>query len=98
MSWLHRIRLRVFAILAALAIGAFGLIAWAAWPVVPVIGFAVLTAAAIVNQVTARMVVPTCSGCGADLSGHEAGTYGVVCPDCGAVNQNLPRGEPTRRA
>lgn len=90
MDWLHKIRLRVLGVVVALGFFAFGLIAWAAWPVMPVVGVAIITAVAFVNSMTAKMIVPTCAGCGTDLTGQVAGAYGVVCPDCGTFSENLP--------
>lgn len=102
MPFLNRLRLRVFAVLAGLITAVVAALSLTAWPAVPVIGVALLTAAALVNGMTARLADPTCVGCGRDLAGQASGQYGVVCPDCGAITQLRDEHDhekrPTRRA
>ncbi|USN99111.1 MAG: hypothetical protein H6810_00050 [Phycisphaeraceae bacterium] len=90
LNWFHKIRLRVLAVLLAGIFAVIGVVTWAAWPVVPVVGVALLTVAAVVNQMTSRLGHPVCYQCGADLKAQSPGVYGVVCPGCGAVNEALP--------
>ncbi|MBZ0171283.1 MAG: hypothetical protein K8E66_02785 [Phycisphaerales bacterium] len=90
MNWFHKIRLRVLAVLLATIFAVIGVLTWAAWPVVPVVGVALLTVAAVVNQMTFRLAEPVCYDCGADLKAQRPGVYGVVCPGCGAVNEAVP--------
>ena len=89
--FLSKLRLRVFAVLAGLITAAIATLSLTALPAVPVIGVALITAAALVNGMTSRLAHPTCIGCGRDITEVAAGTYGVICPDCGAFTQiNTP--------
>lgn len=90
LNWFHKIRLRVLAVLVAAIFAVIGVVTWAAWPVVPVVGVALLTVAAVVNQMTFRLAEPVCYDCGADLKAQRPGVYGVVCPGCGSVNESVP--------
>lgn len=85
-TWVHRIRLRVFALLVGAALVVIGAVSWAALPLWPVIGVAVATVAFVFNGVTSRLSQPVCWTCGADLDRHQAGEYGVMCPGCGSLN------------
>jgi hypothetical protein len=85
--WMHRIRLRVFALLVALVLAAVGVVSFAAVPVWPVIGVAFATMALAVNTITSRLNNPVCWGCGADVSKSPSGEYGVICPHCGALTE-----------
>lgn len=91
MNWFHTTRLRVFAVMVAIILAAIGVITWAALPVVPVLGVALITVAAVVNQMTARLDYAVCFQCGGDLDAQKPGVYGVICPGCGAVNEAVPR-------
>lgn len=72
--------------IAALAVTAISIAGLPAWPVV---GVAVLCVATAVNSLAARLQTDrlTCLGCGEDVTKQPAGTYGVVCPTCGSINQ-----------
>ncbi|TVQ62395.1 MAG: hypothetical protein EA378_05615 [Phycisphaerales bacterium] len=85
--WFRRIRLRVLAVATGVALAAFALVGWASLPAWPVIGVAVAAVAVAVNTIGSRLAHSTCLGCGRDLAGLPAGTYGVACPDCGTINQ-----------
>jgi len=85
-TWLHRIRLRVFALLVGATLAAIAAVSWAALPVWPVVGVAVATFAFVFNGMTSRLNHPVCWTCGADLARHNAGEYGVMCPACGSLN------------
>ena len=93
MPLLHKIRLRVLAVLVALTLAVWAAISLAALPALPVLGVAIFTAAAAVNQLTARLGTPTCGGCGGKLEGSKLGAYGIECPHCGRLNA-----PPTRTA
>ena len=84
---LHSIRLRVLGVVIGLTLAAIGVLSWMALPVLPVVGFAVATAALVVNSMTSRLSKPQCLGCGHDFSGEPTGQYGVVCSECGRINQ-----------
>lgn len=83
------LRLRVLAILLGGILAAFALINFMAWPVIPVVGAAFITVAAVVHTVTIRLSHPVCWACGDDLADQPTGTYGAICPRCGAVNQQI---------
>ncbi|MEZ6243617.1 MAG: hypothetical protein R3B57_11315 [Phycisphaerales bacterium] len=97
MPFLRKLRLRVLAILVAGGLAAFGLLSIVSLPALPVLGVAVITVAAVVHRVTARLSHPTCHGCGQNLTDVPGDAIGVVCPDCGAVNLPLPSPGQHRR-
>jgi hypothetical protein len=86
MPWLHKLRLRVLALLVAATLAAIGVASAAAWPVWPILGFAAAAAALVVNRMASRLDEPTCLSCGGDLSGQPSGEHGVICPTCGAIS------------
>lgn len=85
MTFLHKIRLRMLAILVAVILTAIGAISLAAAPVWPVIGVAFATVALVFNTMTSRLAGAVCYGCGKDVSKLPSGEYGVICPQCGTV-------------
>lgn len=85
MTLLHRIRLRVLAVLVAVGIVVIAAISWASLPVWPVVGVAFAAVALVVNNMTNRLSQPVCWGCGQDISKQQAGAYGRICPACGSV-------------
>lgn len=89
MTWMHRLRLRVLALIVGAAFTAIGIISFAAMPVWPVIGVAVAAVAVAFSSVTSRLAHPVCWGCGQDIATQPLGEYGATCPHCGAVNQPL---------
>lgn len=88
----------MLAILVAGGLAVFGLISMVSLPALPVVGVAVITVAAVVHRVTARLSVPTCAGCGKNLTGVPGGAVGVICPDCGSINQPLLMSSDRRHA
>jgi hypothetical protein len=88
MPWLRKLRLRVFAVMVGLLLAAIGVVGLASWPALPVVGVTLTIATVVVNKMTAKLSVMTCSGCGADLTGVPTGAYGAVCKDCGVINTN----------
>jgi len=100
LTFLHKIRLRVLAILVGTGLAVFGLLSLVSWPALPVIGVAVITVAAMVHRVTHKLSAPTCQACGHDLSGLPDSSIGLICPDCGSINVPLPSPEsrPKRNA
>lgn len=89
--WIHKIRLKALAWIVAIAIAAIGAISLFAVPALPALGVAVAFVAVALNQLGHRLSQPTCYGCGEDLSGRDAGQYGVECAGCGTINQVHPR-------
>ena len=85
MTWMHKVRLRVLALLVGTVLAAIATASLTALPVWPVVGFAVAAAAYGVNKITARLRQPTCWGCGGDLTREPAGSYGQICPKCGTI-------------
>lgn len=89
MNWLHKLRLRAFAVVVASLVGALAVVGWLSVPVLPALGVALVTAAAVVNTMASRLAMPTCAGCGIDLTQTPADAHGVTCPDCGTINQHF---------
>lgn len=89
MSWIHRLRLRAFAVLVGSLLAALAVIGWMSAPVLPALGVALLTAAAVVNTMAARFGDAPCAGCGRNLAGSASSNYGAICPDCGTINQQI---------
>lgn len=98
MNWLHKLRLRAFAVLVASVFGALAVVGWLSVPVLPALGVAIVTAAAVVNTMASRLAMPTCAGCGTDLTKTPAGTHGVICHDCGTINQHFDESRLARIA
>lgn len=90
MHFLHTIRMRVLTVLLALALASWIAISLIALPAWPVVGVAIITAAAAVNQLTAKLGTAVCGGCGKDLAGTGLGAYGMECPHCGRLNAPPP--------
>ena len=95
MTWMYRLRLRVFAVLVALAIGVIGLVSIASIPVWPVVGMAVAAMALVVNGMTSKLSHSVCLGCGADLASQARGEHGVACPACGLIDCTLATEDDT---
>lgn len=87
MTWMHKIRLRVLALLLGTALATIATASLTALPVWPVVGVAVAAVALGVNKITARLRQPTCWGCGGDISREPKGGYGTICPDCGSITE-----------
>ena len=87
MTWMHKIRLRVLALLVCVVLAVIGIVSWAALPVWPVVGVAFATVAIVVNGMTSRLSQAVCWGCGEDISKIPSGEYGVICPHCGTLTE-----------
>ena len=97
MTWLHRLRLRVFGVLVGGVLAVVGAVSVASLPVLPVVGVTLITVAAVVNGMTSRLAEPMCHSCGAEIAPDaSAGVYGVICENCGAINEG--QGRNSRRA
>jgi len=91
MTFMHKIRLRVLALLVCVIIAVIGVVSWAALPVWPVVGVAFATVALVFNTMTSRLSNSVCWGCGTDISRSAPGEYGVICPKCGALTEPRDR-------
>ncbi len=87
MNWLQKLRLRVFAVLVALTFAVIGVVGLLSVPVLPAIGVALVAAYSMVNSMTTKLAVTTCSGCGSDISKTPLNTYGTTCNNCGTTTQ-----------
>lgn len=94
MFWMQKLRLRVFALIAGLALLAFGAVSVFAIPVIPAVGVAITLAVTMVNTMTSRLTDMTCAGCGQSIAKLPAGTHGIACTKCGAINHPFNAGEP----
>lgn len=87
MSWMRKLRLKVYAVLAAVALAGFAVVSWTTAPVWPVVFGAVAVVAVCVNTMTSKLRIPTCWMCGHDVSQEPMGAYGRICPNCGTVSE-----------
>ncbi|MEM1071756.1 MAG: hypothetical protein AAGH71_02905 [Planctomycetota bacterium] len=84
-AFLHKLRLRSFAIVLGLVLAAIGVISVVSAPAWSVVAGAVAIAAVAVNKVASRLAQPVCLGCGTAIGDEPVGQYGVVCPNCGTI-------------
>lgn len=92
MTWLGRMRLRLFATIIGVPLAVFGVLSIGpGWLTIPLVGVAIAAVTVTVNKTTNRIVGERCWTCGTSLHGEPAGEQGVVCPDCGSLNQFNPR-------
>lgn len=99
MRLLAKARLKAFGVLIGVGVAAFSAISIAAWPAAAVVGVAITAAAVVVSKLGAQFDQAVCHSCGENLQGQQAGAYGVICPECGALSEVSPEAlETTRRA
>lgn len=91
LPWMRRLRLKLYAMLAAVALAAFAVVSWTTAPVWPVVFGAVAVVAVCVNTLTSKLRGSVCWSCGGDVSQEPIGAYGRICPGCGAVTQPTTR-------
>lgn len=91
---MQKLRMRVFTLVAGLALLVFGAVSVFAVPVLPAVGVALTIAVTMVNTMTARLTDMTCAGCGESIAQLPAGTHGIACNKCGAINHPFNTGEP----
>lgn len=92
MTWLGRIRLRVVVFVIGIPLAAVGAISLGpTWLALPLLGVAVAAVTMTVSRLTERLDAHTCWTCGHDLAGEPPHEHGIVCPDCGSLNQHNPR-------
>ncbi|MEL7472343.1 MAG: hypothetical protein AAGK04_03425 [Planctomycetota bacterium] len=84
---MRKLRLRVYAVLAAVALAGFAIVSWTAAPVIPVVFGAVAVVAVCVNTMTSKLRTEVCWACGESVRDVPIGTYGRICPGCGAVTE-----------
>ncbi len=94
MRWMHKLRLRVFAIMVALVLLVLGVVGMFAIPVLPAVGAALAIAVTLVNTMASRLDAMTCTGCGTSIASLPAGTHGIACSSCGTINHPFNTGSP----
>jgi len=91
LTWLGRLRLRLIVFVIGIPLAAFGIITIGpAWLTLPVVGVALAAVTMTVNKTAGRIIGERCWTCGENIKGEPAGEQGVVCPECGALNQFNP--------
>ncbi len=89
MTLIEKVRLRLLVIVVGIPLAAFATISlgpsWLA--TLPVVGVVVLAMARTLNTTSSKMAKPICWTCGGDLSTEPGGAMGVVCQECGSLNQ-----------
>ena len=60
------------------------------WLALPLVGMAVAAVTVTVNRLAGRLDQRVCWTCGHDLREREAHDNGIVCPECGSLNQHNP--------
>lgn len=90
MTWLYKTWLRVLALAVASTLAVIALVSLAAAPLWPVIGVT-FAAAALVwkGAIAPRITRADCLTCGADLRGLPTGEYGLICKQCGSLNEPI---------
>lgn len=82
-----RFRLIVFVI--GIPLAAFGAMSLGpGWLALPIVGMAVAAVTVSVNKLAQRLAHPVCWTCGHDLASLDPNDFGVVCPECGSLNQH----------
>jgi len=92
MLWMQKLRLRVLAMIVALILLVLGVVGMLSVPVLPAVGVALTIAVTVVNTMASRLSA-TCAGCGQSIAKVPAGTHGIACGNCGAVNHPFNTGE-----
>lgn len=86
--WRTKLKLRAWVFVIGVPLAVVGVISVSpAWMTLPLVGVAVAAVTVTVNKVGARLAQRTCWTCGADLHNEHPAEHGIVCPDCGALNQ-----------
>lgn len=88
-TWLGRMRLRLIVFVIGIPLAAFGAMSLGpGWLALPIVGMAVAAVTVSVNKLAQRLAHPVCWTCGHDLSSLTPHDLGVVCPECGSLNQH----------
>lgn len=91
LTWLAKLRLRAIVFVIGIPLAAFGAISIGpAWLTLPLVGVAVAAVTMSLNRLTDRLAQPLCFTCGADLAERPAHEHGIICPECGSLNQHNP--------
>ncbi len=99
MRWVNRLRLRLALIVVTILLAVFSAISVGpGWLALPLAGIAVAAVTMTLNRTAGRLSHRICLTCGGDLRGTASGEYGLICPDCGSVNQPGPRIDDGARA
>ncbi|MGE3108329.1 MAG: hypothetical protein AB7G11_16390 [Phycisphaerales bacterium] len=86
LAYIARTKLKVVAGLLGIVLAVVATVSFAGLPLLPTLGVAVAAAAVSIRKMADRLAHPTCLACGHDLRREPAGTHGIACPECGAVN------------
>jgi hypothetical protein len=87
LRWIHKVWLRVIALLFAASLLVLGVVSVTAAPVWPIVGVAVATVAVMWTNITSRLDRPTCLHCGHDIENQPGSQYGIVCDKCGGLSE-----------
>jgi hypothetical protein len=93
LTWMQQTRVRVLWVIVGIGLTTLGVLSLTTIPAWPIVGVAVATVALAISRMTSRLSQPICLGCGHDLSGQPLGEHGTICPECGAVHQQLARSD-----
>ncbi len=90
MSWRSRLRLRALVFVIGVPLAALSAITFSpAWLALPLVGVAFAAVTVTVNRMSQRLIDPVCWTCGQDLKAEPGTEHGVVCPECGSLNQSF---------
>jgi Zn finger protein HypA/HybF involved in hydrogenase expression len=90
MSWRSRLRLHALVVAIGVPLAVLSAIAVSpAWLMLPLVGMGVAAVTMTFSKIGQRLNEPTCWTCGHDLKAEPGTEHGVVCPECGSLNQSF---------
>jgi len=91
MTWLGRLRLRVIVLLVGVPLAVLGAVSIGpAWMTLPLVGVAFAAITLTVSKTAQRLGEMCCWTCGAELCVESTSEHGIVCAECGSLNQHFP--------
>ncbi len=87
LRWIHKVWLRVIALLFAASLLVLGVVSVTTAPVWPILGVAVATVAVMWTNITSRLDRATCLHCGHDIESQPGSQYGIICDKCGGLSE-----------